>query len=173
MKNEIEIFKLKVEDEGKSFIIRPLCSPHEFHNILSYTIKFDNKNYTKRNLCFVVCNDELKIFQFGQLFKDILTDDMFNLLSKKGIRVDVGVVETLPGQQYVSPKFEIFEFDDSWDKIVFYNKYIGKLLSNHKLSLESAYSKEVESYMKKGIQVIRDMDTNEFKFKTLEEFIGI
>ncbi len=68
----MEIFKIKPEDKGKVFIVRPLPNAKGMKNgkqehILSYKTYFNEfkKQWKYRCLCYALVNDKLKIFDFS------------------------------------------------------------------------------------------------------------
>lgn len=162
-----ELFKLQLKDKGKTFNINPISSPNDNDDILSYTVVFDNDKKTRRtfNLCFVICDGELRIFQFGYRFKNILSDDMFSIYSTKTIDITVNTVQDTYAGGLLAPSYKIIE-NDNRKRFEIEHKLHMELFNN--ISLESVYNEELKFYSLRGYDVIRNI--NEVQFKTLEEF---
>ncbi len=65
----MEIFKIKTENDGEVYNIRPLLNPKDLNkSIVIYKTYFNTTTYTwsYRYMCFALVNDELKIFDFSK-----------------------------------------------------------------------------------------------------------
>ena len=161
MKKEQGVYWIDFKDVGKYIIVRPLQNNND--NILSYYISDSNdkrKNF-RRNICFAFVDDEFCIFRFGQSFKNILTDDLFSIDSKKAIKINVG--STTPYRDsFLTYNYEIIE------DFKYLYQGMTRRQYNDDLTLESIFNKERYFYSMQNMKVEKLVD--EIKFKTLAEF---
>jgi hypothetical protein len=149
----MEVFKIKTEDVGKVFIIRPLLNVKNLkENITSYKIRFGinfslnggmgGYEWSYRYMCFALVNDELKIFNFSkEIYKLLFTDGIPKLLfmdSNKAIKVTVGVREGFLDNKYEIIEDDKFRFDNTSEK----KEFIKNLLTTTELDLLEATKQE-------------------------------
>lgn len=174
----METFKIKIEDEDKSFIIRPLPNVKNLkENIVSYKTRFGinfslnggmgSYEWSYRYMCFALVNNELKIFNFSkEIYKLIMTNGIPKLLmldSNKAIKITVGVKEGFLDNQYEIVEDDKFRFDNIDEKI----NYIKNLLITTDLDLSEALKEEK---LKIGhLEVKLPKSNGEFFVKTLQE----
>lgn len=164
----MEIFKIKLEDKGKVFIVRPLPNAKNLkENILSYKTGFSNNRWSYRHMCFALVNDELNIFNFSkEVHKLIMIDGIPKLLmmdSNKAIKITVGVREGFLDNQYEIIEDDKFRFDTDDEK----RNYIKKLLTTTDLDLSQALKEEK---LKIGhLEIKLPRSNGEFSVKTLKE----
>ena len=174
----METFKIKSEDEGKVFIVRPLLNAKNLkENIVSYKIRFGINfslnggmgayEWSYRYMCFALVNDELKIFNFSkEIYKLIMTDGIPKLLmmdSNKAIKITVGVREGFLDNQYEIVEDDKFRFDNTDEK----RNYIKNLLTTTELDLSEALKEEK---LKIGhLEIKLPKSDGEFSVKTLQE----
>jgi len=152
----MEIFKIKPEDEGKIFIVRPLLNNKRLNtlkdNIVSYKWGFNSltKEWSYRHLCFALVNEELKIFDFSkEIYKlfsiDGIPEKFLFMSNDKAIKITVGVKMGFLNNKYEILTDEKYRFDDSEEK----RSYILNLLDNTKLDLLEALSETKENLLSK------------------------
>lgn len=158
----MEIFKIKLEDEGKVFVIRPLIDMKNPNtSIVSYEIAGSGVGFSGRPLirymCYALIDGELKIFWFGEHIKKIISDGrsiMLRYTSSSAIKITVGV-KYIPGsvQKFIDNDCVVitddaYRFDNTDEK----KNYLINLFNNADMSLESALSIMKNSFSDYEIQ---------------------
>lgn len=158
----MEIFKIKPEDKGKVFIVRPLPNAKGMKNgkqehILSYKSYFSDfqQKWKYRFLCYALINDKLEIFDFSheihKCFIDLNDNNKFlnisNMLMLDSNRALQITVDTKQG--FLNNSYLILENDKyQWDNTPEKRKYIEDLLLNTTLDLNEALQISQESVIK-------------------------
>jgi hypothetical protein len=174
----MEVFKIKTEDEGKVFIIRPLLNAKNINDsITKYKIRFGMNfslnggigayEWFYRYMCFALVNDELKIFNFSkEIYKLLFIDKIPKLLfmdSNKVIKVTVGVREGFLDNKYEIIEDDKFRFDNTSEK----KEFIKNLLTTTELDLLEATKQEK---LKIGhLEIKLPKYNGGFSVKTLQE----
>jgi hypothetical protein len=170
----METFKIKTEDEGKVFIIRPLLNAKNLkENIVSYKIRFGINfslnggmgayEWSYRYMCFALVNGELKIFNFFKEINKLITSELLMMSSNKAIKITVGVREGFLDNQYEIIEDDKFRFDNTDEK----RNYIKNLLTTTDLDLSEALKEEK---LKIGnLEIKLPKSNGEFSVKTLQE----
>jgi hypothetical protein len=170
----MEVFKIKTEDEGKVFIIRPLLNAKNLkENITSYKIRFGINfslnggmgayEWTYRYMCFALVNDELKIFNFSKEIYKLFIPKLLFMDSNKAIKVTVGVREGFLDNKYEIVEDDKFIFDNTSEK----KEFIKNLLTTTELDLLEATKQEK---LKIGhLEIKLPKSNGEFSVKTLQE----
>jgi len=137
----MEVFKIKIEDEGKVFIIRPLPNAKNFgQNITSYKLRFCTTKYewVYRCMCFSLVNGELKIFNFSKEIFKLIFARLFPMNSDKALKVTVALREGFLDNKYEIIEDDKFRFDNTPEK----RNFIKNLLMTTELDLLEATKKE-------------------------------
>ena len=168
----MKTFKLKTEDNGKVFIVRPLLNAKNLkENKVSYKIRFGINfslnggayEWSYRYMCFALVNDELKIFNFSKEINKLITSELFMMNSNKAIKITVGVREGFLYNQYEIIEDDKFRFDNTDEK----RNYIKNLLTTTDLDLSEALKEEK---LKIGhLEIKLPKSNGEFSVKTLQE----
>ena len=170
----METFKIKTEDEGKVFIVRPLLNAKNLkENKVSYKIRFGINfflnggmgayEWSYRYMCFALVNDELKIFNFSKEINKLITSELLMMSSNKAIKITVGVREGFLDNQYEIIEDDKFRFDNTDEK----RNYIKNLLTTTDLDLSEVLKEEK---LKIGnLEIKLPKSNGEFSVKTLQE----
>ena len=135
----MEIFKIKKENEGEVFIIRPLLNVKNIReNITSYKIGFSDYGWIYRYMCLALVNDELRIFDFPKEICELLFIDnipeLLHMSSNKAIKISVGVRGGFLDNKYEIIEDDKFRFDSTKEN----REFIENILTTTELDLEEA-----------------------------------
>lgn len=152
----MEIFKIKPEDKGKVFIVRPLLNAKGMKNskqehILSYKTHFNDfkQQWKYRYLCYALVNDKLEIFDFSQEIHKyfLIISNNANMLMMNSNRVLQIKVDTKEG--FLKNDYLVLEDDKyQWDNTPEKRKYISDLLLNTTLDLNEALQISQDNILK-------------------------
>lgn len=169
----MDILKLSIQDEGKTFIIRPLPNIKNLQkSILLYKHSYNKFQFkwSYRYMCFSMINGELKIFDFSKAIRDKMFLDknvpMFFMNSNKAIKITVGVKEG-----FIDPACEIisddkYQYDNTEEK----RKFIKNLLESTNLDLFVAIEKSKSIIENRTVEIpYGPASANTWKTKTLRE----
>jgi hypothetical protein len=177
----MDIFRPKIEDEGKSFIIRPLLNAKGLKNKEPHIVHYDIGLRGFMNvpiqgyLCFALVDDELKIIRFGKVMLDFIKSnsehgaDFLFMNNDKAIKMNVSVKRINNDREkaaFFNPSYEIvqdnkYRFDDTPEK----RKYISDLLMNTELDLNDALKEEIEKVAK-----LKEKEEQRLKFADVDPY---
>lgn len=147
------IFKCKIEDEGKILIVRPLLNIKDMtKHILSYKTTFSEiqHKWNYRYLCYALVNDEFKIFDFSKkiheffLEMDSIPSHMLMMNSDRALKITIKTKQGFLDNEYEVIHDDKYRFDNTPEK----KKFILKHYSDNKhLDLSEAL-KQQENFVK-------------------------
>jgi hypothetical protein len=170
----MKIFKIKPEDEGKVFIVRPLPNAKEFpkNMILNYKTYFNDlrKEWEYRYLCFALINDEFKIFDFSKEIHKYFVEQMtlpntekpnplasyilhnvatmLMLNNDRALKITVKTKGGFLNNEYEVIQDDKYRFDNTDEK----RKYITGLFSETDLDLSEALKTKTNEIQEMHIQ---------------------
>lgn len=139
-----DIFKIKTEDDGKVYIVRPLPNVKEFpkNQIVAYKAFFSQlrQKWGYRYLCYALVDDVLRIFDFSEQIHKYFIEtvgtpetNMVMMNSDSALKITVGTKAGFLKNEYEVLHDDKYKFDTEEKK-----KFISIRLLHTELDLSEA-----------------------------------
>ena len=137
-----DIFKIKTEDDGKVYIVRPLPNVKEVpkNQIVAYKAFFSQLSLGYRYLCYALVDDVLRIFDFSEQIHKYFIEtvgtpetNMVMMNSDSALKITVGTKAGFLKNEYEVLHDDKYKFDTEEKK-----KFISIRLLHTELDLSEA-----------------------------------